>query len=47
MQYGYFDDQAKNTCCSRYAPPAGNYQLRSTAVITNNAGGYGFYKSNA
>ena len=51
MQYGYFDDQAKEYVITRPDTPLSwsNY-LGSTqygAVITNNAGGYGFYKSGA
>ncbi len=51
MQYGYFDDDAKEYVITRPDTPQSwsNY-LGSTeygAVITNNAGGYGFYKSAA
>ncbi|MDF1513243.1 MAG: N,N'-diacetylchitobiose phosphorylase [Anaerolineae bacterium] len=51
MQYGYFDDQAKEYVITRPDTPQSwsNY-LGSTeygAIITNNAGGYGFYKSGA
>ncbi len=51
MQYGYFDDAAKEYVITRPDTPQSwsNY-LGSTeygAVITNNAGGYGFYKSGA
>jgi cellobiose phosphorylase len=51
MQYGYFDDTAKEYVITRPNTPLSwsNY-LGSTqygAVITNNAGGYGFYKSGA
>jgi len=51
MQYGYFDDQAKEYVITRQDTPQSwsNY-LGSTeygAIITNNAGGYGFYKSGA
>ncbi|CAM4202625.1 GH36-type glycosyl hydrolase domain-containing protein [Treponema peruense] len=51
MQYGYFDDEAKEYVVTRPDTPSSwsNY-LGSTeygAVITNNAGGYGFYKSGA
>ncbi len=51
MQYGYFDDNAKEYVITRPDTPQSwsNY-LGSTeygAVITNNAGGYGFYKSGA
>ncbi len=51
MQYGYFDDAAKEYVITRPDTPRSwsNY-LGSTeygAVITNNAGGYGFYKSGA
>ncbi|MBS7240994.1 MAG: N,N'-diacetylchitobiose phosphorylase [Treponema sp.] len=51
MQYGYFDDEAMEYVVTRPDTPTSwsNY-LGSTeygAVITNNAGGYGFYKSGA
>lgn len=51
MQFGYFDDKAKEYVITRPDTPTSwsNY-LGSTeygAVITNNAGGYGFYKSGA
>ncbi|MCB0242563.1 MAG: N,N'-diacetylchitobiose phosphorylase, partial [Anaerolineae bacterium] len=51
MRYGYFDDAAKEYVITRPDTPQSwsNY-LGSTeygAVITNNAGGYGFYKSGA
>lgn len=51
MQYGYFDDDSKEYVITRPDTPSSwsNY-LGSTvygAVITNNAGGYGFYKSGA
>lgn len=51
MKYGYFDDVAKEYVITRPDTPQSwsNY-LGSTeygAVITNNAGGYGFYKSGA
>ena len=51
MTYGYFDDEQKEYVITRPDTPASwsNY-LGSTeygAVITNNAGGYGFYKSGA
>ena len=51
MQYGYFDDENKEYVITRPDTPASwsNY-LGSTeygAIITNNAGGYGFYKSGA
>lgn len=51
MQYGYFDDDAKEYVITRPDTPRSwsNY-LGSTeygAIITNNAGGYGFYKSGA
>ena len=51
MQYGYFDDNAKEYVITRPDTPQSwsNY-LGSTeygAVITNNAGGYGFYRSGA
>ena len=51
MTYGYFDDENKEYVITRPDTPTSwsNY-LGSTeygAVITNNAGGYGFYKSGA
>ena len=51
MQYGYFDDGAKEYVITRPDTPQSwsNY-LGSTeygAIITNNAGGYGFYQSGA
>lgn len=51
MKYGYFDDAAKEYVITRPDTPQSwsNY-LGSTeygAIITNNAGGYGFYKSGA
>jgi len=51
MKYGYFDDNAKEYVITRPDTPQSwsNY-LGSTeygAIITNNAGGYGFYKSGA
>ena len=51
MQYGYFDDKAKEYVITRPDTPQSwsNY-LGSTeygAIITNNAGGYGFYQSGA
>ncbi len=51
MQYGYFDDNAKEYVITRPDTPQSwsNY-LGSTeygAIITNNAGGYGFYQSGA
>ena len=51
MNYGYFDDDKKEYVITRPDTPLSwsNY-LGSTeygAVITNNAGGYGFYKSGA
>jgi N,N'-diacetylchitobiose phosphorylase len=51
MQYGYFDDENKEYVITRPDTPQSwsNY-LGSTvygAVITNNAGGYGFYRSGA
>lgn len=51
MQYGYFDDNAKEYVITRPDTPQSwsNY-LGSTeygAIITNNAGGYGFYKTGA
>ena len=51
MQYGHFDDTAKEYVITRPDTPTSwsNY-LGSTeygAIITNNAGGYGFYQSGA
>jgi cellobiose phosphorylase len=51
MQYGYFDDEKKEYVITRPDTPQSwsNY-LGSTeygAVITNNAGGYGFFRSGA
>lgn len=51
MQYGYFDDKAKEYVITRPDTPLSwsNY-LGTTeygAIITNNAGGYGFYQSGA
>ncbi len=51
MKYGYFDDDAKEYVITRPDTPTSwsNY-LGSTeygAIITNNAGGYSFYKSGA
>jgi len=51
MQYGYFDDKAKEYVITRPDTPQSwsNY-LGSTdfgGIITNNAGGYGFYQSGA
>jgi N,N'-diacetylchitobiose phosphorylase len=51
MQYGHFDDQAREYVITRPDTPLpwSNY-LGSTeygAIITNNAGGYGFYQSGA
>ncbi len=51
MQYGTFDDEAKEYIITRPDTPQSwsNY-LGSTeygAIITNNAGGYGFYQSGA
>jgi N,N'-diacetylchitobiose phosphorylase len=51
MQYGFFDDTAKEYVITRPDTPLSwsNY-LGSTeygAIITNNAGGYGFYQSGA
>src|SRR5512146_1388324 len=51
MQYGYFDDLNKEYVITRPDTPRSwsNY-LGSTedgAIITNNAGGYSFYKSAA
>ena len=51
MRYGYFDDENKEYVITRPDTPQSwsNY-LGSTeygAIITNNAGGYGFYRSGA
>ncbi|HBG01325.1 MAG TPA: N,N'-diacetylchitobiose phosphorylase, partial [Firmicutes bacterium] len=51
MRYGYFDDQAREYVITRPDTPQSwsNY-LGSTeygAIITNNCGGYGFYRSGA
>ena len=51
MQFGYFDDKNKEYVIERPDTPRSwsNY-LGSTeygAIITNNAGGYSFYKSAA
>ena len=51
MQYGYFDDKRKEYVITRPDTPTSwsNY-LGSTeygAIITNHAGGYGFYQSGA
>src|SRR5512135_1452638 len=51
MKYGYFDDASKEYVITRPDTPQSwsNY-LGSTeygAIITNNAGGYGFYQSGA
>ena len=49
MQYGHFDDDAKEYVISRPDTPRpwSNYlgSLEYGAIITNNAGGYSFYKS--
>ena len=51
MQYGYFDDAAREYVITRPdTPRAWSNYLGSTdygAIITNNAGGYSFYKSAA
>src|SRR6186997_1532132 len=51
MQFGYFDDQAREYVVTRPDTPKpwSNY-LGTTdygAIITNNAGGYSFYRSAA
>jgi len=51
MQYGYFDDKSKEYVITRPDTPRSwcNY-LGTTeygAIITNNAGGYSFYRSSA
>jgi cellobiose phosphorylase len=49
MQYGYFDDQNKEYVITRPDTPKSwsNYlgSIEYGAIITNNAGGYSFYKS--
>jgi N,N'-diacetylchitobiose phosphorylase len=49
MQYGHFDDQNREYVIDRPdTPKAWSNYLGSTeygAIITNNAGGYGFFKS--
>ncbi len=51
MQFGYFDDKAKEYVITRPDTPLSwsNYlgSTRYGAIITNNAGGYGFYQSSA
>lgn len=51
MKYGFFDDKNKEYVIDRPDTPQSwsNYlgSTRYGAVITNNAGGYGFYKSGA
>jgi len=51
MQYGYFDDQKKEYVITNpQTPESWSNYLGSTeygAIITNNAGGYSFYKSAA
>jgi N,N'-diacetylchitobiose phosphorylase len=51
MNYGYFDDNNKEYVITRpHTPQSWSNYLGSTeygAIITNNAGGYGFYKSGA
>jgi cellobiose phosphorylase len=51
MQYGHFDDDAKKYVITRPDTPQSwsNYLVSTEygAVITNNAGGHGFYKSGA
>jgi N,N'-diacetylchitobiose phosphorylase len=51
MRYGYFDDELKEYVITRPDTPRSwsNYlgSTRYGAVITNNAGGYGFYQSGA
>jgi len=49
MHYGYFDDPAKEYVITRPDTPRpwSNYlgSIEYGAIITNNAGGYGFYRS--
>ena len=51
MQYGYFDDHTNEYVITRPDTPQSwsNYlgSTRYGAIITNNAGGYGFYQSGA
>ncbi len=51
MRYGHFDDSAKEYVITRPDTPRSwsNYlgDTRYGAIITNNAGGYGFYQSGA
>lgn len=51
MQYGYFDDEEKEYVITRPDTPQSwsNYlgSQEYGAIITNNAGGYGFYRSGA
>ncbi|MBU1878921.1 MAG: N,N'-diacetylchitobiose phosphorylase, partial [Chloroflexi bacterium] len=51
MQYGYFDDAAQEYVITRPDTPLSwsNYlgSAEYGAIITNNAGGYGFYRSGA
>ena len=51
MRYGYFDDHNKEYVIERPDTPRSwtNYLGNTTygAIITNNAGGYSFYKSSA
>ena len=51
MKYGYFDDKNKEYVVERPDTPASwtNYlgDTNYGAIITNNAGGYSFYKSAA
>jgi cellobiose phosphorylase len=51
MRYGYFDDDQKEYVITRPDTPRSwsNYlgSTRYGAIITNNAGGYGFYQSGA
>jgi len=51
MNYGYFDDVAREYVITRPDTPVSwsNYlgDTRYGAIITNNAGGYGFYQSGA
>ena len=51
MQFGYFDDKNREYVITNPETPApwSNYLGSTTygAIITNNAGGYSFYKSAA
>jgi hypothetical protein len=48
MQYGYFDNQARHATIveqlSWLYRVRGNHHQQRWGIITNNAGGYGFYQ---